>query len=50
LKRAIARQVCLDTHNPSTAELIEAVASRSMTPDQAALRLLREKASYEDER
>jgi LAO/AO transport system kinase len=50
LKRAIARQVCLDTPDRSTAELIEAVGRRSMTPDQAALRLLREIASYEDER
>lgn len=50
LKRAIARQVCLDSPNPSTAELIEAVASRSMTPDQAALRLLKAFGSYEDDR
>lgn len=40
LRRALARQVRLQDPSAETVELIDAVASRSLSPDQAARRLL----------
>ena len=50
LKRAVARRVRLDVPSGPAADLIDAVANRCMTPDDAARHLIRAIASYEDER
>lgn len=49
LKRAVARRFRLDTPNRSAAELIDAIARREKTPDEAASELVRRvAASYDD--
>jgi LAO/AO transport system kinase len=49
LKRAVGRQVRLDLPDGPAPELIDAVAGRSMTPDEAARHLIRAiSKSYDD--
>ncbi len=49
LKRALARQVRFDSPTGPVTDLIDAIANRSLSPDEAARRLVRELAvSYED--
>jgi len=49
LKRAVGRHVRLNLLDGPAASLVDAVASRSMTPDEAARQLIRAiSKSYDD--